>query len=62
MLKGNHEGRGAVRHSKVPEPELNQEDAPADSTQAVSDYQKQAGSQQGGGCERDQSSRRQAGR
>ena len=35
MLKGNedatgagkHEGRAAVRHSKRPEPELNQEDA-----------------------------------
>lgn len=32
---GKHEGRAAVRHSKRPEPDLNQEDAPADSTQAV---------------------------
>ena len=39
---GNHEGRAAVRHSKRPEPELNTEDAPADSTQAGNNHQKQA--------------------
>lgn len=115
MLKGNedatgatgagkHEGRAAVRHSKIPEPELNQEDAAADSTQTVdaresathgnararaagtgsnedatdargkagqqashrrqvgSNHQKQAGSKQGGGCERNQGSRYARGR
>ena len=55
MLKGNedatgatgagkHEGRAAARHSKRPEPELNQEDAPADSRQ-------QAGSRRAPGGE-----------
>ena len=34
---GKHEGRAAVQHSKRPEPELNQEDAPADSRQQAVD-------------------------
>lgn len=45
---GKHEGRAAVQHSKRPEPELNQEDAPADSTQAGSNHQGQAPGGAGG--------------
>lgn len=42
---GKHEGRAAVRHSKIPEPELNTEDATADGRQTA--YTAAGGSRRG---------------